>query len=145
MNTEKYLFLLNETYTNGYTNYVLDIISVLAVISAICVIIHKNPIVSVLHLIALFAYVSFYLIIIGLNFIGLSYLIVYIGAVKERILNEIAALVQIQLYKVFLIVIKLFQFTNLEFYFGFINVPLGLNSCYSHTTGISSMRRLIIL
>src|SRR5690606_15634245 len=28
------------------------------------------------------AYVSFYLIIIGLNFIGLSYLIVYIGAVS---------------------------------------------------------------
>lgn len=141
MNTEKYLFLLNETYTNGYTNYVLDIISVLAVISAICVIISKNPIVSVLHLIALFAYVSFYLIIIGLNFIGLSYLIVYIGAVKERILNEIAALVQIQLYKVFLIVIKLFQFTNLEFYFGFINLSLGLKSRYSHTTGISSMRK----
>jgi NADH-ubiquinone oxidoreductase chain 6 len=38
--------------------------------------------VSVLHLIALFAYVSVYLIIIGLNFIGLSYLIVYIGAVS---------------------------------------------------------------
>ena len=35
-----------------------------------------------LNLIALFAYVSFYLIIIGLNFIGLSYLIVYIGAVS---------------------------------------------------------------
>ena len=82
MNSEKYLFLLNEIYTNGYTDYILDIISVLAVISGICVIISKNPIVSVLHLIALFAYVSFYLIIIGLNFIGLSYLIVYIGAVS---------------------------------------------------------------
>ena len=82
MNREKYLFLLNEIYTNGYTDHILDIISVLAVISGICVIISKNPIVSVLHLIALFAYVSFYLIIIGLNFIGLSYLIVYIGAVS---------------------------------------------------------------
>ncbi len=82
MNSEKYLFLLNEIYTNGYTDYILDVISVLAVISGICVIISKNPIVSVLHLIALFAYVSFYLIIIGLNFIGLSYLIVYIGAVS---------------------------------------------------------------
>ena len=82
MNSEKYLFLLNEIYTNGYTDYILDIISGLAVISGICVIISKNPIVSVLHLIALFAYVSFYLIIIGLNFIGLSYLIVYIGAVS---------------------------------------------------------------
>jgi len=82
MNSEKYLFLLNEIYTNGYTDYILDIISGLAIISGICVIISKNPIVSVLHLIALFAYVSFYLIIIGLNFIGLSYLIVYIGAVS---------------------------------------------------------------
>src|SRR5690349_15297236 len=80
--SDKYLFLLNEIYTNGYTYYILDILSVLAVISGICVIISKNPIVSVLNLIALFAYVSFYLIIIGLNFIGLSYLIVYIGAVS---------------------------------------------------------------
>jgi NADH-ubiquinone oxidoreductase chain 6 len=76
------LLLLNEIYTNGYTDNILDILSVFAVISGICVIISKNPIVSVLHLIALFAYVSFYLIIIGLNFIGLSYLIVYIGAVS---------------------------------------------------------------
>jgi len=82
MNSEKSLFLLNEIYTNGYTDNILDILSILAVISGICVIISQNPIVSVLHLIALFAYVSFYLNIIGLNFIGLSYLIVYIGAVS---------------------------------------------------------------
>uniref|UniRef100_A0AAU7YU39 NADH-ubiquinone oxidoreductase chain 6 n=1 Tax=Madurella sp. TaxID=2420206 RepID=A0AAU7YU39_9PEZI len=82
MNSYNYLFLINEIYTNGYTHNILDILSVLAVISGICVIISKNPIVSVLHLIGLFANVSFYLIIIGLNFIGLSYLIVYIGAVS---------------------------------------------------------------
>nr|YP_006576193.1 NADH dehydrogenase subunit 6 [Madurella mycetomatis]AEY94392.1 NADH dehydrogenase subunit 6 [Madurella mycetomatis] len=82
MNNYNYLLLLNEIYTNGYTHNILDIISILAVVSGICVIISKNPIVSVLHLIALFAYVSVYLIIIGLNFIGLSYLIVYIGAVS---------------------------------------------------------------
>lgn len=82
MNSQSYLLLLNEIYTNGYTHNILDVLSVLAVISGISVIISKNPIVSVLHLIALFAYVSFYLIIIGLNFIGLSYLIVYIGAVS---------------------------------------------------------------
>jgi hypothetical protein len=29
----------------------------------------------------------------------------------------------------------------LEFYFGFINLSLGLKSRYSHTTGISSMRK----
>ena len=76
------LFLINETFTNGYTSYTLDVLSILAIICAIFVIIMKNPIVSVLFLIGLFANISFYLILLGLSFIGLSYLIVYIGAVS---------------------------------------------------------------
>ena len=48
----------------------------------ILVIISKNPIVSVLFLIGLFLCISCYLILTGLNFIGLSYLLVYIGAVS---------------------------------------------------------------
>ena len=82
MNNDKYLFLINEIYTNGYTSLYIRYIISFSHYIGICVIISKNPIVSVLHLIALFAYVSVYLIIIGLNFIGLSYLIVYIGAVS---------------------------------------------------------------
>ena len=39
-------------------------------------------IVSVLFLIGLFLCVSAYLILTGLNFIGLSYLLVYVGAVS---------------------------------------------------------------
>lgn len=76
------LFLINETFTNGYISNVLDIISLLAILCGIFVIISKNPIVSVLFLIGLFANISSYLIILGLSFIGLSYLIVYIGAVS---------------------------------------------------------------
>lgn len=76
------LFLINETLTNGYTSNVLDIISLLSILFGIFVIISKNPIVSVLFLIGLFACISSYLIILGLSFIGLSYLIVYIGAVS---------------------------------------------------------------
>ena len=76
------LFLLNEVYTNGYIWNILDIISILAVFCAISVIINKNPIISVLFLIGLFASISCYLIMLGLSFIGLSYLIVYIGAVS---------------------------------------------------------------
>src|SRR3954470_6154528 len=57
-------------------------ISIFAVFCAISVIINKNPIISVLFLIGLFASISTYLIILGLTFIGLSYLIVYIGAVS---------------------------------------------------------------
>lgn len=76
------LFLLNEVYTNGYIWNILDIISILAIFCAISVIINKNPIISVLFLIGLFASISCYLIMLGLSFIGLSYLIVYIGAVS---------------------------------------------------------------
>src|SRR6188474_1536781 len=76
------LFIINETITNGYKTEALDIISLLAILCAILVIISKNPIISVLYLIGLFGCISSYLIILGLNFIGLSYLIVYIGAVS---------------------------------------------------------------
>lgn len=76
------LFLINETFTNGYISNALDIISLIAILCAIFVIVSKNPIVSVLFLIGLFANISIYLIILGLSFIGLSYLIVYIGAVS---------------------------------------------------------------
>jgi NADH-ubiquinone oxidoreductase chain 6 len=67
---------------NGYIPNTLDIISLVAIISGILVIISNNPIISILFLIALFGSISTYLIILGLNFIGLSYLIVYIGAVS---------------------------------------------------------------
>lgn len=78
----KNLFLINETFTNGYLYNMLDLISIFAIFCAISVIINKNPIISVLFLIGLFASISSYLIILGLSFIGLSYLIVYIGAVS---------------------------------------------------------------
>jgi NADH-ubiquinone oxidoreductase chain 6 len=76
------LFILFETYTNGYRTEILDIISLLAILSGILVIISKNPVISVLFLIGLFASISSYLLMIGLSFLGLSYLIVYIGAVS---------------------------------------------------------------
>ena len=79
MNT---IFILNETFTNGYRADILDIISLVAILCGILVIISKNPIVSVLFLIGLFLSISSYLIILGLNFIGLSYLLVYVGAVS---------------------------------------------------------------
>jgi len=76
------ILLINETYTNGYRVEILDIISLVAILCGILVIISKNPIVSVLFLIGLFLSISSYLIILGLNFIGLSYLLVYVGAVS---------------------------------------------------------------
>ena len=76
------LFILNETFTNGYKVEILDVISFISILSGILVITIKNPIVSVLSLIALFFSIASYLMLLGLNFIGLSYLLVYVGAIS---------------------------------------------------------------
>nr|YP_010632726.1 NADH dehydrogenase subunit 6 [Pilophorus fibula]WBP64277.1 NADH dehydrogenase subunit 6 [Pilophorus fibula] len=76
------LLLVDETFTNGYRTEFLSMITFTSILSAIFVIISKNPIVSVLFLIGLFISIACYLFILGLNFIGLSYLLVYVGAVS---------------------------------------------------------------
>ena len=104
------LFLVNETYTNGYLTNILNVISLFAILCGVFVIISKNPVVSVLFLIGLFGNVASYLILIGLGFMGLAYLVVYIGAIYliRQKWSNIVALVEFQLYKVLLIIIDLF-------------------------------------
>nr|YP_009749705.1 NADH dehydrogenase subunit 6 [Calonectria ilicicola]QIJ45863.1 NADH dehydrogenase subunit 6 [Calonectria ilicicola]QIJ45890.1 NADH dehydrogenase subunit 6 [Calonectria ilicicola]QIJ45984.1 NADH dehydrogenase subunit 6 [Calonectria ilicicola]QIQ23116.1 NADH dehydrogenase subunit 6 [Calonectria ilicicola] len=76
------LITIYEIFSNGYLTSSLDVISVMALLCGIAIIINKNPIISIIFLIGLFASISVYLILLGLTFIGLSYLIVYIGAVS---------------------------------------------------------------
>ena len=76
------LHTLTEYYSNGYSLEFLDLVSFISVLSAILVIVAKNPVISVLFLIGLFLSISCYLFLLGLNFIGLSYLLVYVGAVS---------------------------------------------------------------
>lgn len=76
------LFVLKETFTNGYNTSALDFLAFISVFCGILVIISKNPIVSLLFLIGLFLSISCYLILLGMNFIGISYLLVYVGAVS---------------------------------------------------------------
>lgn len=76
------LYILFLTHLQQYTFNYLSFFSVLSIICAILVIINKNPIVSVLFLICLFVLISGYLLLLGMNFIGISYLLVYIGAVS---------------------------------------------------------------
>jgi NADH-ubiquinone oxidoreductase chain 6 len=75
-------FVVTEISTNGYNIEILDILSLIAILCGILVIITKNPIESVLFLIGLFMCIASILTILGLNFIGLSYLLVYVGAVS---------------------------------------------------------------
>ena len=76
------LYLLNYYDSTFYLSNVLILLEILFLISAIYVVLSKNPIISILFLIILFLLVSVYLIIIGVDFLGISYLLVYIGAVS---------------------------------------------------------------
>lgn len=76
------LYIVSVDLINGLYPIVLDVLSLIAILSGVLVITTKNPIVSVLFLISLFLVIAVYLIIIGMHYIGLSYLLVYIGAIS---------------------------------------------------------------
>lgn len=61
--------------------FLLDFLCLGAILSAILVIQSKNPVLSVLFLISVFLNVCGYLVLLGLGFIGISYVIVYVGAI----------------------------------------------------------------
>lgn len=74
------------------TNFLLDILSFGAILSGILVITSKNPVISVLFLILVFINVAGYLVLLGVGFIGISYLIVYVGAITVLFLFVIIML-----------------------------------------------------
>jgi len=74
--------ILQESVTNGYRAEFLFFLSLISIFCGISIIITKNPVLSVLFLIALFVTIAIYLMMLGLSFIGLSYLLVYVGAVS---------------------------------------------------------------
>jgi NADH-ubiquinone oxidoreductase chain 6 len=75
------LYLLFNDNLQILTSF-LSVLEILFIITGLSVIITKNPILSVLFLINLFLLLSIYLVLIGIDFIGISYLLVYIGAVS---------------------------------------------------------------
>lgn len=76
------IYVFYESIIYGYKDELLNFIFIFSIFCGIFVIISKNPISSVLFLIGLFLGISCYLILLGENFIGLSYLLVYVGAVS---------------------------------------------------------------
>jgi len=73
---------LVSDFSSGFSVEFLNIITVISFFSGIFVIVSKNPVISVLYLILLFSSVACYLIFVGIKFIGLAYLLVYVGAVS---------------------------------------------------------------
>ena len=77
-----FIDIYSEIYSNGYQIIWLDLISIGSLLSGIFVIITRNPVVAVLYLITLFMQISGFLLLIGIGFIGLSYILVYLGAIS---------------------------------------------------------------
>ena len=59
----------------------INILSFTTIISSVLVITSKNPVISVVYLISVFVNAAGYLILSGIGFLGLSYIIVYVGAI----------------------------------------------------------------
>ena len=76
------LYIYTLPYNNGFLPSILYWCGLIAILSGISVLIVKNPIGSLLCLIAVYGFIAIFLIFIGLSFIGFSYIIVYIGAVS---------------------------------------------------------------
>nr|YP_009107249.1 NADH dehydrogenase subunit 6 [Aspergillus ustus]AIT99566.1 NADH dehydrogenase subunit 6 [Aspergillus ustus] len=72
----------NDYITNGFKVEFLDIFYLISIIFGVNTIINRNPVVSVLFLIGLFVNIAGILILAGINYIGLSYILVYVGAVS---------------------------------------------------------------
>jgi NADH-ubiquinone oxidoreductase chain 6 len=63
------------------TTLFLNFLSISTLLSGILTITAKNPVISVIYLIFTFVFAAGYLILIGIQFIGISYIIVYVGAI----------------------------------------------------------------
>lgn len=61
--------------------FLLDLLAFGSVLSGVLVITSKNPVISVLFLISVFVNAAGYLLLLGVGFVGISYLIVYVGAI----------------------------------------------------------------
>jgi NADH-ubiquinone oxidoreductase chain 6 len=76
------IFLITDYLTNGFNYKFLDVIYLISIIFGIMTIISRNPIISVLYLIGLFISIASLLILVGFHFLGLSYILVYVGAIS---------------------------------------------------------------
>lgn len=63
------------------TTFLINFLALGILISGIFSITSKNPIISIIFLILTFVQAAGYLILIGINFVGISYIVIYVGAI----------------------------------------------------------------
>lgn len=62
-------------------NILINILAFGTLLSSILVITSKNPVIAVIFLISVFFNAAGYLILLGVGFIGISYILLYVGAI----------------------------------------------------------------
>jgi NADH-ubiquinone oxidoreductase chain 6 len=60
---------------------IINLLSFGILFSSVFSITSKNPVISIIFLITTFVQAALYLILIGINFIGISYIVIYVGAI----------------------------------------------------------------
>jgi NADH-ubiquinone oxidoreductase chain 6 len=63
------------------TTLFINLLAFGTLLSSVFSITSKNPVISVIFLITTFVQAAGYLILIGINFIGISYIVIYVGAI----------------------------------------------------------------
>lgn len=76
------IYLMVDFTYNGLKIEFINVISLISIFFGIFTIISVNPIFSVLFLIGLFSSIAVFLLFIGFDFLGLAYILVYVGAVS---------------------------------------------------------------
>ena len=95
-------------------NIILEILVLNSIVSSILVIIAKNPVISVIFLISLVLNAALYLIVKGLSFMGISYILIYLGAI-----------IVLFLFVIMMINIKLTDILEIGYHYT-KNIPLAL-------------------
>jgi len=62
-------------------NLFLDLLAFGTLLSSVLVITSKNPVIAVIFLISVFVNAAGYLILLGVGFLGITYIILYVGAI----------------------------------------------------------------
>lgn len=63
------------------TTLFINILAFGTLLSSVFSITSKNPVISVIFLISTFVQAALYLILIGIHFVGISYIVIYVGAI----------------------------------------------------------------
>ena len=63
------------------TTFFINLLTLGILLSSVFIISSKNPVISVIFLISTFVQAALYLILININFIGISYIVIYVGAI----------------------------------------------------------------